>query len=162
LGESIPRADFRFALQVRYWYYAVECATLQQCVFFTAGESDSMDTILIATSNICAAEALTATAESLGFLVLAAADGLEAYDCALAHKPLIAILDPGLDIYDGYEVAGMFRDSPDIKPAPETWLLTNLGVDARRLERCGIRGVISPGQAASDLRELMGTILRGR
>lgn len=121
-----------------------------------------MDRILIASDDAGAAAAMAATAETLGMSVVIATDGMEAFDIAVSDAPLLAIVSPGLAIYDGYELAAMLRDSPDVQPKPEVWLLTSLATDVRRLEKCGISGVIAPGQAISDLREKIGGLIRGQ
>lgn len=121
-----------------------------------------MDRILIASDDAGAAAAMAAAVETLGMSVVIATDGMEAFDLAVSESPLLAVVSPGLAIYDGYELAAMLRDSPDVQPKPEVWLLTNLATDIRRLERSGMSGVIAPGQALSDLREKIGGIIWGR
>jgi len=45
-----------------------------------------------------------------GYDVEVAEDGRRGLDAALAHPPLIALIDLGLPVLDGYEVARAIRD----------------------------------------------------
>jgi CheY-like chemotaxis protein len=65
--------------------------------------------ILVVDDNTDAAEMLAALLETLGYDVALAADGATALDVARDFAPHIALLDIGLPIMDGYEVARRLR-----------------------------------------------------
>ena len=65
--------------------------------------------ILIVDDNADAAETLAAVLEAVGHEVRTAADALQALRTAAAHRPEIAILDIGLPVVDGYELARRLR-----------------------------------------------------
>ncbi|HEX8108822.1 MAG TPA: ATP-binding protein, partial [Kofleriaceae bacterium] len=65
--------------------------------------------VLIVDDNSDAAEMLAALLETLGYEIALATDGAVALDVARDFAPQIALLDIGLPIMDGYEVARRLR-----------------------------------------------------
>ena len=55
---------------------------------------------------------LTALLEQMGFTVAAAADGPSALETARVFEPDVALLDLGLPVMDGYELAERLRGLP--------------------------------------------------
>src|SRR5262249_33680837 len=68
--------------------------------------------ILIADDNIDALESLAALLELNGHQVYSAANGVVALDSAERHRPQVALLDIGMPMLDGYEVARRIRAQP--------------------------------------------------
>ena len=66
--------------------------------------------ILIVEDHDDSREMLRQLLELEGYDVEVAEDGRRGVDAALAHPPLIALIDLGLPVLDGYEVARAIRD----------------------------------------------------
>jgi CheY-like chemotaxis protein len=65
--------------------------------------------VLIVEDNVDGRESLRALLEAWGHQVEIAADGLEGIQKALAGQPEIALVDIGLPLMDGYQVAEQLR-----------------------------------------------------
>ena len=68
--------------------------------------------ILVADDNPDALESLAALLRLGGHVVFAAANGALAFESAAQHRPEIALLDIGMPVLDGYEVARRIRAQP--------------------------------------------------
>jgi len=68
--------------------------------------------ILVADDNSDALESLAALLRLGGHVVFAAANGALAFESAAQHRPEIALLDIGMPVLDGYEVARRIRAQP--------------------------------------------------
>jgi PAS domain S-box-containing protein len=68
--------------------------------------------VLVVDDNIDAAEMLAEWLGAVGHSVRVAADGPTALEIAADFKPDVALLDIGLPVMDGYEVARRLRDQP--------------------------------------------------
>ncbi len=87
--------------------------------------------VLVVDDNVDAAELIVATLESLGHQAEAAFDGPSALEVAVRLVPNVALLDIGLPVMDGYELARRLRELPALR---ETRLiaLTGYGTDDDR------------------------------
>ena len=65
--------------------------------------------ILVVDDNHDAAHAMATVLETDGHTVLTASDGEEALEAVSAHRPTVVLLDIGLPLLDGYEVARRVR-----------------------------------------------------
>ena len=65
--------------------------------------------MLVVDDNIDSAEMLSALLAASGYEVAIAHDGPSAIEIARGFKPDVALLDIGLPIMDGYELAGHLR-----------------------------------------------------
>jgi CheY-like chemotaxis protein/anti-sigma regulatory factor (Ser/Thr protein kinase) len=65
--------------------------------------------VLVVDDNIDGAEMLMAALETLGYAVALAHDGAQALDVAKRFEPDIALLDIGLPVMSGYELASRLR-----------------------------------------------------
>jgi signal transduction histidine kinase len=110
----------------------------------TAPREDTMDAsttprglrVLIVDDNLDAAEMLAESLRVLGHSTRLALDGPSALAAAREFHPHVALLDLGLPVMDGFEVAEQLKESaPDI----ELVAITGYGQDAdrRRTERAG-------------------------
>jgi CheY-like chemotaxis protein len=94
---------------------------------------------------------------SAGYQTLSAADGLAATEMAFSHQPDLILLDIGLPIQDGYQVAAMLRTAertahiPIVFLTARTWDLDK----ARQVRPDGY--VIKPYQPA-ELLNLVGRL----
>jgi CheY-like chemotaxis protein len=68
--------------------------------------------ILVADDNPDALASLTELLRLFGHEVFGAADGREALESAERHRPDVALLDLGMPLLDGYEVARRIRTQP--------------------------------------------------
>jgi PAS domain S-box-containing protein len=68
--------------------------------------------VLVVDDNIDAAEMLAEWLSAIGHSLRVAADGPTALEIAADFKPDVALLDIGLPVMDGYEVARRLRDQP--------------------------------------------------
>jgi PAS domain S-box-containing protein len=71
--------------------------------------------VLIVDDNIDAAELLAESLQHLGCTTRLAHDGPSGFRAAEDFHPEVALLDIGLPVMDGYELARRFRDSPTLK-----------------------------------------------
>ena len=82
---------------------------------FTTGQSvadrSSPRRILVVDDNLDAQQGLTLLLEIEGHQVLTASDGAQGLELATAHRPDIALVDIGMPIMDGYELARRIRAS---------------------------------------------------
>jgi DNA-binding response OmpR family regulator/anti-sigma regulatory factor (Ser/Thr protein kinase) len=77
---------------------------------------DSSTRVLVVDDNTDAAEMLKRALETLGFVVEVAHDGPSALERCARFDPAIAVLDIGLPVMDGYELARRLRaNCPDIR-----------------------------------------------
>src|SRR4051812_29711349 len=53
-----------------------------------------------------------------GLTVLHGADGVEAYDLAVAHRPDVILTDLGMPRMDGWGLIRAVRDNPDLRDTP--------------------------------------------
>jgi CheY-like chemotaxis protein/two-component sensor histidine kinase len=71
--------------------------------------ADHPQCVLVVDDNRDAAHAMAAILEIDGHTVLTASDGEEALKIAAAHRPTVVLLDIGLPVLDGYQVARRLR-----------------------------------------------------
>jgi PAS domain S-box-containing protein len=88
-------------------------------------------TVLIVDDNEDAARLLAETLEAAGYLTHVAFDGVQSLDIARAHRLDIAVLDLGLPVMDGYEVARRLREMLQ-DHAPSLIAVTGYGQDSDR------------------------------
>ena len=66
--------------------------------------------VLVVDDNVDGAEMLAEALHALGYRTAVAHDGLQALQVAAGFEPQIALLDIGLPVMDGYELAGRLRE----------------------------------------------------
>ncbi|HEX4445964.1 MAG TPA: response regulator, partial [Polyangiaceae bacterium] len=80
--------------------------------------------VLIVDDNVDAAELLAASLDALGHVTRVAYDGPSALQAAVDFVPEVALLDIGLPVMDGYELARQLRQMDTASP---TWLVAITG-----------------------------------
>src|SRR5438128_642 len=70
--------------------------------------------VLVVDDNSDAAETLADILRELGHTTSVAHDGPTALAAAAAFKPHVALLDIGLPVMDGYELARRLKEQPDL------------------------------------------------
>jgi CheY-like chemotaxis protein len=106
--------------------------------------------VLIVDDNVDAAELLEQLLKRRGYLTSVAFDGPSAIEAARSFQPELAILDIGLPVMDGYELATQLRSllAPN---APRLIALTGYGQDhdrQRSLEAGFAAHIVKPVDAA--------------
>jgi CheY-like chemotaxis protein len=114
-----------------------------------------MATILIATMDSTEFTTLSAEVEGEGHDVLWAADGKEAVDLTLAHKPAVVFVNSALPVFDGFEVAEILRGDPDVPRSLPLLLLSDEAVEPHRFERSGFTEQFPRAHAHHDVREVL-------
>jgi len=76
-----------------------------------AAERDQGDTVLLVVDDDPRMrQTIRWALEDEGLLVETAADGRQAIDCAMRRRPALVVLDIGVPIFNGYEVAAALRE----------------------------------------------------
>ncbi len=117
-----------------------------------------MATILVATIDSQAFDALSSEIMGEGHEVLWAGDGKEA--CDLASGAEMVFLDASLPIFDGYEVATLLRGDPDVPRDLPILLLSDDAAEPHQFERSGFTGQFRKAHSYCDVRELLSAFLR--
>jgi CheY-like chemotaxis protein len=95
--------------------------------------------ILVVDDNHDAADSMADALEELGYAVKVAHDGPAALTAAESFRPEIALLDIGLPVMDGYELARRLKDGRDAGKDLRLVAVTGYGLEAdlRRSEEAG-------------------------
>jgi signal transduction histidine kinase len=117
--------------------------------------------ILVADDNIDALESLATLLELGGHEVYSASNGTLAFECAERHLPEVALLDIGMPLLDGYEVARRIRAQPWGK-AITLVALTGWGQDSdrRRSREAGFDSHLVKPLDLDKLTELLASLTR--
>jgi len=113
--------------------------------------------IIVVDDNHDAAAMLKTALELMGFLVEVAHDGPSALELAESFHPEVGLVDIGLPVMDGYELAERFRESAGAEGGMRLLAVTGYGQDAdrQRSARAGFaRHLVKP----IDLGELQDAI----
>ena len=93
----------------------------------------SSNRVLVVDDNRDGALVLAETLRELGYLVEIANDGPSALEIAKRFKPQIALLDIGLPVMDGYELAGQLRELAELHPGIRLVAVTGYGQETDRV-----------------------------
>jgi signal transduction histidine kinase len=122
-------------------------AVLSRLGTATARPASNRNRVLIVDDNIDAAHTIRDLLVELGYVVDVAFDGPTALAHAISFRPNVCLLDIGLPVMDGYEVARRLRHLPGVPPDLRIIALTGYGQDSdvRRSEAAGFDGhVVKP------------------
>jgi signal transduction histidine kinase len=103
--------------------------------------------IIVVDDNHDAAAMLKTALELMGFLVEVAHDGPSALELAASFHPEVGLVDIGLPVMDGYELAERFRGSPSAPTGMRLVAITGYGqdTDRQRSARAGFaRHLVKP------------------
>jgi signal transduction histidine kinase/CheY-like chemotaxis protein len=92
----------------------------------------SKSRVLVVDDNADVAETLADVLGEIGYDVATAHDGPSALNIARAFKPNVCLLDIGLPVMDGYELAQLLRASNDLPQGARIVALTGYGQEADR------------------------------
>ncbi len=121
----------------------------------TAPVGDGLEVLLV-DDNVDAADMLAESLRALGHHVRVAHDGVHALTIATDYVPDIALLDLGLPVIDGYEVAARLRMQPGWESV-RTVALTGYGLqnDRERTRHAGFDGHLVKPIDVNDLDALL-------
>jgi signal transduction histidine kinase len=88
--------------------------------------------VIVVDDNHDAAAMLKSALELMGFVVKVAHDGPSALELAASFRPEVGLVDIGLPVMDGYELAERFRESADGPNGMRLVAVTGYGQDADR------------------------------
>ncbi|HET6912576.1 MAG TPA: ATP-binding protein [Rhodanobacteraceae bacterium] len=114
--------------------------------------------VLIVDDYVLAAESLATLLQELGFEAQIAHDGASALAAVAQFRPAVALVDIGLPVMDGYEVARRLRRTPGCEHLPLV-ALTGYGQqsDRERVKQAGFdEHLVKPVDA-----ERIGTLIEG-
>jgi CheY-like chemotaxis protein len=108
----------------------------------TRGAPSQPRRVLVVDDNDDAAATVAELLEDLGHEVKTAADGAQALRIAKVFKPEVCLLDLGLPVMDGYELARRLLQSNDLAVGARLIALTGYGQDGdkRRTAEAGFAG----------------------
>ena len=161
-SEGLGRgSEFRVSLPLAVQRVAAADAHRSHAPEASVRDASRSVRLLVVDDNQDAAELLTELLDSKGYLTRMALDGPAGLEAAREFRPHIALLDVGLPVMDGYELASRIRQLStlhDIKLVA----ITGYGQDSDRLRAHGagfdvhLVKPIEPGQLLRILRELVG------
>jgi PAS domain S-box-containing protein len=119
--------------------------------------------LLLVDDNVDAAEMLSVLLECAGHETVIAHDGPEALEMLARFRPQVAILDLGLPVMDGYELAQRIRSAAEAdQPAPVLVALTGYGqaTDRARTRQAGFAAHLVKPVDVSELLRTIGEVGR--
>jgi DNA-binding response OmpR family regulator len=105
--------------------------------------------ILVIEDDAAIRDGIRSLLEDEGYRVLMAADGYQAIELAIARTPALVILDIGIPILDGYEVARQLRAAPE--PHPPILVLSADGNTPAKAQQVGAYAYMSKPFNIDDL-----------
>ena len=120
--------------------------------------------ILVVDDNADAARLIAAALEAVGHETLAVFDGPAALSIASAFRPDVVLLDLGLPLMDGFEVARQLRDLTMGGTAPALVAVTGYGQasDRERTESAGFQAHVVKPVDVHELVTLLDRVLTDR
>lgn len=88
--------------------------------------------LLIVEDNLDVAQMLSEVLQIYGYITVVAHDGIAALELARSFRPDVALVDIGLPLMDGYQLARRFRQLPELR-ATRLFAVTGYGQLSDRL-----------------------------
>ena len=119
------------------------------------------ETLLLADANPTMQRVVELTCADEGLKVVSVSDGQQALDYLVAERPALALVSVTLHKLDGFEIAGLVRDRPDLQGIPVLLLAGAFEtIDETRVRESGAAGVLvkpfEPGLVIKRVKELLG------
>jgi len=124
----------------------------------TAGASGSF-TVLVADDNDVAQRLCKRVLEKAGYVVLIAADGLQAVDVALAQRPSMILMDVAMPGIDGLEAMRRIKEAIPTMPIVIA-SAHSMASDRERFLAAGADNVLSKPFRLADLVAIVGTLVK--
>jgi CheY-like chemotaxis protein len=118
------------------------------------------ETLLLADDNPTMRRVVELTCAQHGFKVVSVSDGQQAVDYLLIHRPALALISVTLQQLDGFEVARIVRDRPELSGFPVVLLAGAFeDIDEARVRESGAAGLLvkpfEPGLLIKRVKELL-------
>ena len=119
------------------------------------------ETLLLADANPTMQRVVELTCAEHGLKVVSVSDGQQALDYLVAERPALALVSVTLQKLDGFEIASLVRDRPDLQGIPVLLLAGAFEtIDEARVRASGAAGVLvkpfEPGLVIKRVKELLG------
>ncbi len=116
---------------------------------------DRMVKVLIAGEPGDTVDVLEAEVAGMGHDVAIAMTGQEAYELTLQEKPEAVFLTAQMPVFDGLTVCRMLRDDPDVPTDLPVFLVTDLELDPKAVDRAGLTDLLPSRHEETQVRELL-------
>ncbi len=127
----------------------------------TAKQRAQTSRVLVVDDNMDAADMLSMTLQIFGHEVQATYSGQTALDAAVEYQPHIVLLDIGMPVMDGYQVARHLRQQPQTK---NVWLIATTGYgqdsDRQRSQEAGFDHHLVKPIDPQKLQDLLATLAK--
>ena len=100
-------------------------------------------------------DSVRATIESMGHEVFFVESAVDVVEEVLEQEAALAVLDESMATFDGYEVAQMLREEPNVPDVFSVLLLVSEDTDGRKLERAGVSECFVKGHNSAELSDLL-------
>jgi len=124
----------------------------------TAGATGPF-TVLVADDNDVAQRLCRRVLEKAGYVVLIAADGLQAVDVALAQRPSMILMDVAMPGIDGLEAMRRIKEAVPTMPIVIA-SAHSMASDRERFLAAGADNVLSKPFRLADLVAIVGTLVK--
>jgi CheY-like chemotaxis protein len=118
-------------------------------------------TVLVADDNDVAQRLCRRVLEKAGYVVLIAADGLQAVDVALAQRPSMILMDVAMPGIDGLEAMRRIKEAIPTMPIVIA-SAHSMASDRERFLAAGADNVLSKPFRLADLVAIVGTLVKTR
>ena len=116
-------------------------------------------TVLVADDNDVAQRLCRRVLEKAGYVVLIAADGLQAVDVALAQRPAMILMDVAMPGIDGLEAMRRIKEAIPTMPIVIA-SAHSMASDRERFLAAGADNVLSKPFRLADLVAIVGTLVK--
>lgn len=118
-----------------------------------------MAKILVAGQDLATLATIEAAIEGEGHDVVAALNGLEAYEKALLEQPDLVMLETAMPVFNGFETCRMLREDPEVPKTLPIVLITAEQIDPRKFEHSLATDQLLKVHSSLQLRDMLVKLL---